>query len=132
MMRAIAWGMSMMPVRPLVAAAALLALTACGQSPGDAARAAIEAIGRGQTAEALERIDPEIKATAGIFIAPTLQDKARKAKAKGGVTSVEVEKIDRTDADHAVVTTVTRFGDGSTQTDTGKMRRVNGKWYITM
>ena len=58
--------------------------------------------------------------------------KARKAKAKGGVTSVEVEKIDRTDADHAVVTTVTRFGDGSTQTDTGKMRRVNGKWYITM
>ena len=61
-----------------------------------------------------------------------LQDKAKRAKAKGGITSVEVVKVDETDADHAVVTTVTRFGDGATQTDTGKMRRVNGKWYITM
>lgn len=87
---------------------------------------------RGQAAEALERIDPEIKATAGIFIAPALQDKAKRAKAKGGVTSVTVEKIDQTDADHAVVTTVTLFGDGSTQTDTDKVRRVDGKWYITM
>lgn len=121
-----------MPIRPLVAAAALLALTACGQGPGDAARAAMEAAGRGQTAEALERIDPEIKASAGIFITPMLQGKALKAKAKGGVTSVEVEKIDKTDADHAVVTTVTHFGDGSTQTDTGKVRKVDGKWYITM
>ncbi|RSU68443.1 hypothetical protein BRX36_02570 [Sphingomonas sp. S-NIH.Pt1_0416] len=121
-----------MHIRPLVAAAALLALTACGQGPGDAARAAMEAAGRGQTAEALERIDPEIKATAGIFITPMLQDKARKAKAKGGVTSVEVEKVDQTDADHALVTTVTRFGDGSKQTDTGKVRRLDGKWYITM
>ena len=121
-----------MHIRPLVAAAALLALTACGQGPGDAARAAMEAAGRGQTAEALERIDPEIKASAGIFITPMLHDKARKAKAKGGVTSVEVEKVDHTDADHAVVTTVTRFGDGSTQTDTGKVRRIDGQWYITM
>ena len=121
-----------MHIRPLVVAAALLALTACGQGPGDAARAAMEAAGRGQTAEALERIDPEIKATAGIFITPMLQDKARKAKAKGGVTSVEVEKVDQTDADHALVTTVTRFGDGSKQTDTGKVRRLDGKWYITM
>lgn len=121
-----------MHIRPLVVAAALLALTACGQGPGDAARAAVEAAGRGQTAEALERIDPEIKASAGIFITPMLQDKARKAKAKGGVTSVEVEKVDHTEADHAVVTTVTRFGDGSTQTDTGKVRKVDGKWYITM
>lgn len=121
-----------MHIRPLVVAAALLALTACGQGPGDAARAAMEAAGRGQTAEALERIDPEIKASAGIFITPMLQDKARKAKAKGGVTSVEVEKVDHTEADHAVVTTVTRFGDGSTQTDTGKVRKVDGKWYITM
>ncbi len=121
-----------MHICPLVVAAALLALTACGQGPGDAARAAVEAAGRGQTAEALERIDPEIKASAGIFITPMLQDKARKAKAKGGVTSVEVEKVDHTEADHAVVTTVTRFGDGSTQTDTGKVRKVDGKWYITM
>jgi len=121
-----------MHIRPLVVAAALLALTACGQGPGDAARAAMEAAGRGQTAEALERIDPEIKASAGIFITPILQDKARKAKAKGGLTSVEVEKVDHTEADHAVVTTVTRFGDGSTQTDTGKVRKVDGKWYITM
>lgn len=121
-----------MHIRPLFAAAALLALTACGQGPGDAARAAMEAAGRGQTAEALELIDPEIKASAGIFITPMLQSKARKAKAKGGVTSVEVEKVDQTDADHAVVTTVTRFGDGSTQTDTGKVRRIDGKWYITM
>lgn len=119
-------------IRPLVAAAALLALTACGQGPGEAARAAAEAVGRGQTAEALERIDPEVKATAGIFITPMLQDRARKAKAKGGVTSVRVEKVDQTDGDHAVVTTVTRFGDGSTQTDTDKVRRVDGKWYITM
>ncbi|MET3435551.1 DUF4878 domain-containing protein [Sphingomonas sp. 1185] len=121
-----------MHIRPIVAAAALLALTACGQGPGDAARVAMEAAGRGQTAEALERIDPEIKATAGIFITPMLQDKAMKARAKGGVTSVEVEKVDETDGDHAVVTTVTRFGDGSTQTDTGKVRRIDGKWYITM
>ncbi|KTT98987.1 DUF4878 domain-containing protein [Sphingomonas sanguinis] len=121
-----------MHIRPLVAAAALLALTACGQGPGDAARAAMEAAGRGQTAEALERIDPEIKATAGILITPMLQGKAANAQKRGGVTSVEVEKIDKTDPDHAVVTTVTRFGNGSTQTDTGKVRRIDGKWYITM
>ena len=121
-----------MHIRPLFAAAALLALTACGQGPGDAARAAMEAAGRGQTAEALERIDPEIKATAGIFITPMLQGKAANAQKRGGLTSVEVEKIDQTDADHAVVTTVTRFGDGSTQTDTGKVRKIDGKWYITM
>ncbi|MEG3092962.1 MULTISPECIES: DUF4878 domain-containing protein [Sphingomonas] len=121
-----------MHIRPLFAAAALLALTACGQGPGDAARAAMEAAGRGQTAEALERIDPEIKATAGIFITPMLQGKAANAQRRGGVTSVEVEKVDQTDADHALVTTVTRFGDGSKQTDTGKVRRLDGKWYITM
>lgn len=121
-----------MHIRPLFAAAALLALTACGQGPCDAARAAMEAAGRGQTAEALERIDPEIKATAGIFITPMLQGKAANAQKRGGLTSVEVEKIDQTDADHAVVTTVTRFGDGSTQTDTGKVRKIDGKWYITM
>lgn len=121
-----------MHIRPLVAAAALLALTACGQGPGDTVRAATEAAGRGQAAEALERIDPEVKATAGIFITPMLQDKAAKAKKRGGVTSVEVEKVDQTDGDHAVVTTVTHFGDGSTQTDTDKVRKVDGKWYITM
>lgn len=121
-----------MRTRAFVVAAMLLGLTACGQGPGDAARAAMEAAGRGQTAEALEQVDPEIKATAGIFIAPMLQDQARKAQAKGGVTSVAVEKVDQTDADHSVVTTVTRYGDGSTQTDTGKVRRVEGKWYITM
>lgn len=27
--------------------------------------------------------------------------------------------------------TVTRLGNGSMQTDTGKVRRVDGKWYIT-
>ncbi|MDR6116248.1 MULTISPECIES: DUF4878 domain-containing protein [unclassified Sphingomonas] len=121
-----------MHIRPLFAAAALLALTACGQGPGDAARAAMEAAGRGQTAEALERIDPEIKATAGMFITPMLQGKAANAEKRGGVTSVEVEKVDQSDADHALVTTVTRFGDGSKQTDTGKVRRLDGKWYITM
>ena len=121
-----------MHIRPLVAAVTLLTLTACGQGPGDAARAAMEAAGRGQTAEALERIDPEIKASAGIFITPMLQGKAANAQKRGGVTSVEVDKIDQTDADHAVVTTVTRFGDGSTQTDTGKVRKIDGKWYITM
>ncbi len=131
-MGGIAKGPEIMHIRPLVAAAALLALTACGQGPGDAARAAMEAVGRGQTAEALERIDPEIKATAGMFLTPMLQDKAKKAKAKGGVTSVAVEKVEQTDADHAVVTTVTRFGNGSTQTDTGNVRRVDGRWYITM
>jgi predicted small lipoprotein YifL len=121
-----------MRTRAFVVMAMLLALTACGQGPGDAARAAMEAAGRGQTAEALQRVDPEIKTTAGIFIAPMLQDKARKAQAKGGVTSVMVEKVDQNDADHATVTTVTHFGDGSTQTDSGKVRRVDGKWYITI
>ena len=131
-MGAVAKRMRTKGIGPLVAAAALLALTACGQGPGDAVRAATEAAGRGQTAEALERIDPEIKATAGIFIAPALQEKAKRAKAKGGVTSVTVGKIEPTDADHAVVTTVTRFGNGSTQTEADKVRRVDGKWYITM
>jgi len=92
----------------------------------------MEAAGRGQTAEALERVAPEIKAAAGILIAPMLQTKARKAQAKGGVTSVAVEKVDTVDADHAVVTTVTYYGDGSTQADSGKVRRVEGKWYITV
>jgi hypothetical protein len=95
-MGAIAKGVRTMYLRPLVAGAALLAQTACGQGPGDAARAAIEAVGRGQTAEALERIDPEIKATAGIFITPALQEKAKRAKAKGGVKSVAIEKVEVT------------------------------------
>ena len=121
-----------MRIRHVVVATWVLALAACGQGPGDVARDAMEAIGRGQTAEALERVDPEIKATAGIFITPILQGKAIKAKAKGGVTSVAVEKVDQSDADHATVTTATHFGDGSTETDTGKVRRIDGKWYITM
>lgn len=121
-----------MRTRAFVVAEMLLALTARGQGPGDAARAATEAAGRGQTTEALEQVDPEVKATAGILIAPLLQDKARKAQAKGGVTSVAVEKVDTVHADHAVVTTVTHYGDGSTQADSGKVRRVEGKWYITM
>ncbi len=77
--------------------------------------------------KAVEQIDPEIKATAGNVITPMLQAKAAKATKRGGVTSVAIGKVDQTDADHAVVTGVIPFCDGSTQTDTGRVRRVDGR-----
>ncbi len=78
----------------------------------------------------VEQVDPEIKATAGIVITPMPQAKAAKATKRGGVASVAIGKVDQKNADHAVVTSVIPFGDGSTQTDTGRVRRVDGRWYI--
>ncbi len=95
--------------------------------PGDAARAAMEAGRARSDRRGARTIDPEIKATAGIFHHADAARQGRECAKRGGVTSVEVAKVDQTDANHAVVTTVTHFGDGSTQTDTGKVRKVDGK-----
>lgn len=116
----------------MVAVAACLGLAACSAGPGDAARGFMEDKAAGRTAEAMERMDPAMAQTVGPMIAVVLATEATKGKKAGGLKDVKVVETRQTDADHAIVRAEGHYGNGTVAREETKMRRIDGRWYVTM
>jgi hypothetical protein len=121
-----------MKMRNWSVAVALLLLTACSKGPDDVAQTFIQDTAAGRTSEAVENFDPELRQMAGMKLTAGLRSQAEKANRKGGVKELRVVSTEQADDAHATVTTETTFGDGSTLRDVGKLRKVHGRWYVTI
>jgi uncharacterized lipoprotein YehR (DUF1307 family) len=108
-----------------------VALSACSNSAGTVVEKFNKTIGKGDTTAALDYIDPQLKQIGGMKLLAAVSDAAGKAKAKGGVTSVKTVES-KIDGDQGTVKVEDTYGDGSTSIDQEKVRKVDGKWYITM
>lgn len=117
----------------LLLASFLSALSACSRSsgPGEAARTFLTDVAAGRQGEALERFDPQLRQVGGMVLAMGLAEQSGKARRKGGLRSVEVVRTDMVDDTHANVTTRSIYGDGSSETATGRMRRIDDRWFVT-
>lgn len=114
--------------------AATLAASGCSRAgdPGDAASAFVSEVAKGRQAEALERVDPQLRQIGGMMLGMGLAEGTARAKRNGGLKEVRVLRSERTDDTHAVVTTETFYNDGSSRRDTGKLRLFEGTWFVTM
>jgi hypothetical protein len=113
-------------------ALACMTLGGCGggSGPGESAAGFFKAAGAGDAEKAKSFVAPEDKAgDKGKMFDLMLPKFAEAAKAKGGIKSVTVveEKID---GDTATVKLKFEFGNGTTENEEGKMKRVGGKWYL--
>jgi hypothetical protein len=114
----------------LILAAALL-LSACSSSPETVAAKFGDAGAKGHVAEAMELLDPQVRQTFGAKLPLAIEQAQRKANARGGVKSVEAVKVSE-EGDYATVTVTTYYNDGTSGNGTTRLRRVDGKWYISM
>ncbi|MEG3168322.1 hypothetical protein U1737_08975 [Sphingomonas sp. LB3N6] len=119
--------------RYLLLASFLCTLPACAKSsdPGETARTFLTDVAQGRQGEALERFDPELRQVGGMVLAVGLAEQGAKASRKSGLRSVQILRTDMIDETHAKVTTRSVYGDGSTETATGKMRRIEDRWFVT-
>jgi hypothetical protein len=118
-------------MRILAILAAALLLAACSNSPESVAAKFSAAGANGHTAEATELLDPQVKETFGPKLPFAIAEAQRKANARGGVKSADAEKLSE-NGDYATVRVTTHYNDGSSGTENARLRRVRGKWYISM
>ena len=116
----------------IAAVAACLVLAGCSAGPEATARGFMEDKAAGRTAEALARVDPQMKQVAGPLVAAMLAAESAKATKLGGLENVEVVDTRNTDADHSVVRIKGHYRDGTATREQAKLRRVGGEWYVTM
>lgn len=117
--------------RGAVILAAAFMLSACSKGPESVATQFSTAGGKGHVAEATELLDPQMRATFGAKLPMAIAAAQQKANARGGLKSVESEKLSQ-DGDYATVRVITHYNDGSSTSETARLRRVDGKWYISM
>ena len=115
----------------LIVAPLLTLVAGCAQGPSGVAESFMRALEAGDTAKALDYVDPELKQVGGMKLAAGLTNAANSIKALGGFKSLEVTST-ATDGDHSNVSMKHIMGNGTAGTETDKLRRVEGKWYITM
>ncbi len=120
--------------RSVILAIGCVGLGACSKTekPEDVARAFITDSAAGRGAKALERIDPAVRPLAGMLVAAAPKTAAFGPPPHGSIETVEVLETNTVDPDHATVETVSHFGDGTEVKRTARLRRVDGRWYITM
>jgi ABC-type glycerol-3-phosphate transport system substrate-binding protein len=111
--------------------AATVFLAACSSGPESAATRFMTAAAKGHTAEAVELLDPQLKETLGPKLPLVIAGAQRQADAKGGLKSVKAKMLSQ-DGDYATVQISILYNDESGKTETARLRRVQGKWYITM
>lgn len=114
----------------LVALSLSLLLSACGSSPGAELEKFHEAAAAGHSAEAMEFIDPSLRQTFGPKLVTGMSALTKKVQQQGGVKSQRVIN-EAIDGDYAKVKMETVFGNGQKSTSEEKMRKVDGKWYVT-
>lgn len=112
---------------------ASLAIASCSSRDGPeaVAKAFICDVAAGRQAEALERYDPRLREVGGMVLGMSLAEGTARARRKGGVKDVRIVSTDLTDDTHATVTAEVHYGDGSTNRESGKVRQIQGRWYVT-
>ncbi len=108
-----------------------LALAGCGSSPETAATRFVEAADNGHTSEALDHIDPAIKQVGGPKLVAAMGKAGASAKAKGGLKKVAVVDA-KQEGDYATLVVEENFNNGTASKSNFKMRKFEGKWYVTM
>jgi hypothetical protein len=115
----------------LVAVCLPLFASACSSGPSNVVERFTTAAAAGDTGKALDEFDPDLKSVAGIKLIVGLNQIAAKAKARGGLRQIHIDRSD-IENDHGTVSITETLGDGSVQTDTEKVRKVDGRWFVTI
>lgn len=112
-------------------ALALALLVACaGRTPSSAVKSFYRAVEKGDTDTAISLITPELVGLVGENkIRAGLQDQGLKIKQKGGISDIEI-RDEAVVGEIATLTAVLTFGDGSSDTEKTKLRKMNGSWKI--
>jgi hypothetical protein len=119
--------------RTLTVSLAVVLVAACGAiRPGPAAT--VERFYRhveaGKIDNAIDLISSSLTQLFGDKIRSGIAEQSREIRSKGGISSIRIEQETVT-GDTAEVVVIITFGNGSTQRDTSKLIRENGKWRIT-
>ena len=109
-----------------------LLLTACGGGggPGDTVVNFYKAVAKGDTETAKKYIDPaELSGEKGQMLSMMVPKMKAMLDEKEGLKSIKVvdEKIT---GDTATVKVEFKFGDGTTESETGQVKKIKGKWYL--
>ena len=121
-------------------AVAMMTLSACGDKPDEAGKAAVEFIeavasGDGDKAVSLMYFgdlekDPMAEQITGKF-KMIVAEAGKKIKEQGGLGKVEVAKVEYSeDKNKAVVTLKTVLKNGEEKTENQNMIKVDGKWKV--
>jgi hypothetical protein len=108
-----------------------LLLSACASQPERVAKDFTQAVSEGDTARALESVDPEIRKQSGPKLTFLLDAAARESDARGGLKSVATQSVSER-GDQARVRMTTVYHDGATETKIVRLRRVGGRWYLSV
>lgn len=117
-------------LRKVFVALTLLPLAACAAGPDDRAEDFIEAAAKGDTAEAIEHIDPQIQQLFGPKLVAGVQRQTDTVRQRGGLTSVDAFNP-AVEGDSATVDIKVRYKNAPEENAKMKMRKVEGKWYVT-
>lgn len=110
----------------------LLMLSACGTGgPEDTVKGFTKDVSANEIAAASEQLDPQLRQMGGPKILAGLSRTHDDMEKKGGLKSIEI--VDKAiENDHGTVTTKISYGNGTSETSKANVRKVDGKWYITM
>ena len=117
-------------MRNLVAVLALLSLAACSVGPDDRAEDFIEAAANGNTAEAIEHVDPQIRQMMGPKIMAGVQRQTETVRQRGGLTSVAASNPVIA-GDSATVDLKIQYKSAPEENGKMTLRKVDGDWYVT-
>jgi hypothetical protein len=109
----------------------LALLMACaGRTPSAAVKNFYRAVEKGDTDAAIALVSPEVVGIIGVNkIKAGLQEQGLKIKQKGGISSIEL-KDEAIVGEVAKITAVLTFGDGTSDTENLKLKKMNGEWKI--
>lgn len=110
-----------------------LSLIGCGSTPGKIYADCVQAVANGKTEKALACFEPSLFEKPGAKEKLTALVAASAAKVKDqhkGLDKVEIveEKVEGTTA---TVKLRMKYADGTQEEDSGKIKQIDGKWYLS-
>lgn len=119
--------------RSVVAVAVLClgALAGCaGSSPSATIKAFYNAVGKGETEEAMGLVSQQTVSMIGKEkLRAGLQEATRKMLAKGGLQGIEIAD-EKVAGDVAMVTALLKYGNGTQEREVNDLAKENGAWRL--
>lgn len=119
--------------------ASLMLLTACAQSgPAAAAKTFIHALASGNTDQVIsmvyfESLDNDTaRAMAEDKIKKLAERRHEQVQSYGGLASVEITHVQKTDEKHATVEFILHFNNGETDEGEYELAFINGQWQLVL